>query len=159
MELGLLKGHHPLMKDVNISLPLLRERGFNEEGNNKLLDFGQKDISNNFRMDPISEMPGQNVVTTTPSSGPMIQSQTDSGHEGTIPQKMNSTKVVDENSLDAVSMTENEESAVKNDKGQVLQTAQLVLNMLEVSMPGIFVPEQKEKVISQDRVLYAEICL
>lgn len=157
VELGLLKGHNPLMNDVNVSLHLPGGRDFNEGGDDKYLDYGRKEFSNDFHMDPSSEMLAKNVVTTSTSSEPMILSQRNLGHEGTFPQKINSTKLEEENSLDAVSVKENKESAIETDEGQGLQTTQLVFNMLEVSMPGTFTPEQKEKVVSRDQVLCAEL--
>ncbi|CAM8969887.1 unnamed protein product [Rhodiola kirilowii] len=134
VEIGLMKGHRPLLEYVDVSL--------------RLLDDGQKQLSNEYSMEPTSEMLDQKAVTSTVISRPGIGSQIYSGHENMKMQQMNSAKSGDENSVNVDSVKENEGSAAEIDKGQVLQTAQLALNMLEVAMPGTLPPEQKEKVLT-----------
>uniref|UniRef100_A0A7N0RFN1 Embryogenesis-associated protein EMB8 n=1 Tax=Kalanchoe fedtschenkoi TaxID=63787 RepID=A0A7N0RFN1_KALFE len=149
VELGLLKGHDPLLDYVDVGLRFQEESRFKEGGKAELLlDLGQKESSSDNNIDPTDVMLGQTSVATTIISSSGIRSRRYSGPESMRLQQVNSAKIGEDISVYADSMKENKGSAIEADRGQVLQTAEVVLNLLEVAAPGTLAPEQKEKVLT-----------
>ncbi|THG14594.1 hypothetical protein TEA_001306 [Camellia sinensis var. sinensis] len=98
VELGLLKGRHPLLKDAD--------------------------------------------VTLNPSKGLAWVESTSSDKSS---RKSNGT-LEQASSVDVV-LVKDEGNSIADERGQVLQTAQVAMNMLDMTMPGTLNEEQKQKVL------------
>lgn len=152
VELGLLKGRHPLLKDVDItvnpskSLALVKSRESDKELNrraNKLLDLTTNAALNEYSVDPIKEMLEESDTAVTPqlkSGNSLLKS--DLLAEGRESEQSDN----DQTSSADAKLVKEEGSTDDNERGQVLQTAQAVMNMLDVTMPNTLSDEQKNKV-------------
>ncbi|KNA20414.1 hypothetical protein SOVF_052600 isoform A [Spinacia oleracea] len=150
VELGLLKGRHPLLQDIDVavnpSIGLALVEGKTSDTSSRpdrLLNLAKVDGSetSDAYMDPMKEMLIEtDAVVSIPSKfNQNSLGSHASGTHGDFPH--GSTK--DENPA-----TDMEASPVEGEPGQVLPTAQLVMNMLDVSMPGTLKEEDKKKVLS-----------
>lgn len=154
VELGLLKGRHPLLKDVDItvnpskSLALVKSRESDKELNrraNKLLDLTTNAALNEYSVDPIKEMLEESDTAVTPqlkSGNSLLKS--DLLAEGRESEQSDN----DQTSSADAKLVKEEGSTDDNERGQVLQTAQAVMNMLDVTMPNTLSDEQKNKVLT-----------
>ncbi|GFP85518.1 embryogenesis-associated protein emb8 [Phtheirospermum japonicum] len=144
VELGLLKGRHPLLKDIDVTinpskgLELVESRTSNKRARvDMLLDLNSGDSTN-----PPLKMFNANDTATTNQS----RSTKDIGTPVFSPKGLQQ----EDNDLGrqsgATVDTVVEEGT--NDRGQVLQTAQVVMNMLDMTMPDTLSEEQKKKVLS-----------
>ncbi|KAL0410375.1 UNVERIFIED_CONTAM: Embryogenesis-associated protein [Sesamum latifolium] len=141
VELGLLKGRHPLLKDVDFTinpskgLGLVESRASSkQERVDKLLS-----VTNGGSTRPPVDVFQANDARHTKDIGeppPIIKGvQQD---DGDVDNQSNATSeaVVEEgiNSFD--------------ERGEVLQTAEVVMNMLDMTMPDTLSDEQKKKVLT-----------
>ncbi|KAL0308383.1 UNVERIFIED_CONTAM: Embryogenesis-associated protein [Sesamum radiatum] len=138
VELGLLKGRHPLLKDVDFTinpskgLALMESRASSkEERVDKLLSF-----------------------TNGSSTSPQVDvfQANDAGHIKDIGEPPPIIKGVqqDDSDVDNQSIATTEaivEEGINSfdERGQVLQTAEVVMNMLDMTMPDTLSDEQKKK--------------
>lgn len=152
VELGVLKGRHPLLKDVDIavnpskSFALVKSRESHKELNrraNKLLDLTTNAALNEYSVDPIKEMLEESDKAVTPQlkSGNSF-SESDLLAEGRESEQSDD----DQTSSADAKLVKEEGSTDDNERGQVLQTAQAVMNILDVTMPNTLSDEQKKKV-------------
>lgn len=152
VELGLLKGRHPLLQDIDVTinpskgLALMEGRTSNTSGRlDRVLDLGKLDNLDAY-VDPMKELLTETdaIASTNPrfnqkslrnqALGEHVLSETNGAFpDGTLKDE-DSTK-------------DTGTSQVESDAGQVLPTAQVVMNMLDVTMPGTLKEEDKKKVI------------
>ncbi|KAF2304147.1 hypothetical protein GH714_028051 [Hevea brasiliensis] len=148
VELGLLKGRHPLLKDVDVtfnptkSLTLVgcrtSKKGIKLE---KFLDLTASD-ANGYTIDPMKERIDDSYTSA------QSRSRRDSYRnlefkEGL--QEVENGAFQQTSSVDVELAKEEVADSVDTESGQVLQTAKVVMNMLDVTMPGILEEEEKNK--------------
>ncbi|KAF8393682.1 hypothetical protein HHK36_021929 [Tetracentron sinense] len=158
VELGLLKGRHPLLKDVDVTinpskgLALVESRPSDEQSSvNNLLNLTLSDAIKGYSVDPIKEMLEDH--DTAPSvrlrSGRDSQMKRNFELEGVgLHQEENSGVLQQTNSVDAEPVEEAGDNPADSERGEVLQTAQVVMNMLDITMPGTLAEEHKKKVLT-----------
>lgn len=146
VELGLLKGRHPLLKDVDVTInPLkgLQLLGDNASSKsdveNKLLNFPNGLSAKNSTSKMLDTYDTERKLH--PRSGRDI---------GRLP--LQTEGLQDEGSdvghqLNARQEEDEASKSFENERGQALQTAQVVINMLDVTMPETLSEEQKKKVL------------
>ncbi|KAJ4958101.1 hypothetical protein NE237_025212 [Protea cynaroides] len=155
VELGLLKGRHPLLKDVDVTinpsngLTLLEAKTSNKSRNkNNFLNLTHSDALNGYSVGP------KDVVDETDTaSRAHVRSGGDLARQSKFQdeeqQQFVNVSVSQQNSLNlAESIKEEGFSPVDGERGQVLQTAKVVINMLDVTLPGTLAEEQKKKVLA-----------
>ncbi|CAL5376357.1 unnamed protein product [Camellia sinensis] len=118
VELGLLKGRHPLLKDVNVTLNPSKGLAW-RRGLEKVIP-------------QLASVQDSDVILVNPE----IE------HRG-LQQKSNGT-LEQAYSVDAV-LVKDKGNPIDDERGQVLQTAQVAMNMLDVTMTGTLTEEQKQK--------------
>jgi uncharacterized protein len=134
VEFALLKGRHPLIKDVDITINPSKGLAFVEPQVNERK--AQKDSS--FR--PQSELILYNNVPHG-INGLLVNSARE--YSGALNNENGQLK----NNGDVERVNRDpEESSEDVEKGQVLQSASLVINMLDATMPGTLDDDQKKKV-------------
>ncbi|XP_065851438.1 uncharacterized protein [Euphorbia lathyris] len=149
VELGLLKGRHPLLKDLDINfnpskdLTIVEGRtAGNRIKDDKFFDLTLAD-DNNYAVDPLNEV--LEYSNTAVQSRPEQDSQDVEVEEG-LPKVENGT-FQQSSSADAELAKEEVAAPTDSEIGEVLQTTEVVMNMLDVTMPGILAEEQKKKVL------------
>lgn len=152
VELGLLKGCHPLLTDIDVTVnPSKGSVVVEEVRSNKdakvgtLLDLTRSGAFNGYSVDPTEDLLGENQNDT----GLLFSSQ--QGLKQNFEQDDMSLQVKDgplqkTRSSDEDLIEERNVVSVDSELGQVLQTAQVVINMLDVTMPGTLTEERKKKV-------------
>lgn len=154
VELGLLKGRHPLLKDVDVTINpseglALVKGGATDEGikGNKLVDVVQTNILNGYSIDPWKEITGDSNSDARfrLRSGQVSERNWKLDNKGL--QVLDESGLQNTTSVDSDLVTEGESSPVDGERGQVLQTAQVFMNMLDVTVPGTLTEEQKKKVM------------
>lgn len=137
VELGLLKGRHPLLKDVDVtinpsgSLALVEDRETDKAVKvNKLVDLVQTNNLNGYSIEASKQIleDSYSEAHFHLRSGQESQRNLELDNKGSLVEE-------GEASLDDV------------ERGQVLQTAQVVLNMLDATVPGTLTEEQTKKVM------------
>lgn len=154
MELGLLKGRHPLLKDVDVTinpskgLALLEGRASDKSGRaDKLLNLSQSNVDYGYAGYPLKEKLEE--LDTPAGIGSRFrqdQQRNPELEDKGLQREANDTSK-QTSPVDAESASE-EVNPVDVESSQVLQTAQVVMNMLDVTMPGTLTEEQKKKVIA-----------
>ncbi|KAK7388307.1 hypothetical protein VNO78_23121 [Psophocarpus tetragonolobus] len=154
VELGLLKGRHPLLTDIDVTINpskgsvVVEKVSSNKDAKvGKLLDLTRSDAFNGYSVDPTKDLLEENNNNT----GLQFRSQQVLQHN--FEQENMSLEVKDSplqktSSSDADLIEEENVVSVDGDRGQVLQTAQVVINMLDVTMPGTLTEERKKKVLT-----------
>lgn len=147
VELGLLKGRHPLLNDVDVTVNPLKDlkllggnASSKSDVENKLLNFPNGHTAKNYT----SKMPDTYTKAKLQSRSardigrmsPQTEGQQDEGSDVGHQLNASDAKVEDEASKSS-----------ENERGQVLQTAQVVMNMLDATMPETLSEEQKKKVL------------
>ncbi|KAM7256723.1 hypothetical protein ACFE04_012464 [Oxalis oulophora] len=147
VELGLLKGRHPLLEDVDVNINPLNGFALSEgmdEKNNKLLDLKLSNGSNNYTINPLNEVLADNNTV----KGIHLRKSEESVRK--LDVEVQGSQGVDNVVLqhtDTELVKEDEDVAVDTENGEVLQTAQVVMNMLDVTIPGTLSEEEKKKVL------------
>ncbi|ONK66041.1 uncharacterized protein A4U43_C06F3560 [Asparagus officinalis] len=170
VELALLKGRHPLLKDVDITINPSKGLSFiNGETSENNVDFqnrngkiydsdrwfwSQNDANNGTSLKLTSSNKVNKVLVDqfvnekngvgheTSSSNSKSESALGMMHKGEGIKEDINADVPDSSS------TIGGDSPTDNDGGQVLQTAAVVMNMLDVTMPGTLDNDQKKKVLT-----------
>ncbi|XP_021276143.1 uncharacterized protein LOC110410653 isoform X2 [Herrania umbratica] len=154
VELGLLKGRHPLLKDVDVSINPSKSLAFAEgrltgKGGKvkKLLDLSRSNAINGYSIDRPREMleDGDAAASIHPWSrqgSPKDVELEDKGLQGVHNDMLPQTKSVE------AELVKEEASTEDGEIGEVLQTAQVVMNMLDVTMPGTLKEAEKQKVLA-----------
>ncbi|GKU99981.1 hypothetical protein SLEP1_g12751 [Rubroshorea leprosula] len=155
VELGLLKGRHPLLKDVDVTinpsrgLPLVERRSTEKGGEaKKLLDLTHLNAVNGYCLDPVREMLEDVDTAATIHPHSRQDSHTnlelrDKGLHGAKDDTLQTNSFKEE-------LIKEEAGPLDGERSQMLQTAKVVMNMLDVTMPGTLKEEEKKKV--QDAV-------
>ncbi|KAI4377488.1 hypothetical protein MLD38_015102 [Melastoma candidum] len=146
VELGLLKGRHPLLKDVDVTinpvkgLSFLESRGSSRNNkSNKLLELTQVNSFNGYAVN------GAEIVQNVTAAGNAFRNSQGKrrkleGEYGDLPKEM-------DGSVLKTDFAEGE-SLASDERGQVLQSARVVMNMLDVTMPGTLTADKKQKVLT-----------
>ncbi|KAK9989818.1 hypothetical protein SO802_030057 [Lithocarpus litseifolius] len=155
VELGLLKGRHPLLKDVDVTinpskgLPLVESRSSDKNDEvDKLSDLTQPNALNGYSVDPIKGILEDSDTVASLCLSSRRDSQENLEAEDAGLQEMENSALQQISSVDSELVKEEEVSSVDGERGQGLQTAQLVMNMLDVTMPGTLTEEKKQKVLT-----------
>ncbi|QCD80191.1 Alpha/Beta hydrolase fold [Vigna unguiculata] len=152
VELGLLKGRHPLLTDIDVTinpskgLVVVEEIRSNKDAEvGKLLNLTRSDAFNGYSIDPSSDLLEENKNNTG------LQFRSQQRLQRNFEQDDMSLQVKDGPSQQTSSSEADlieEQNVVSADNVQVLQTAQVVINMLDVTMPGTLTEERKKKVLT-----------
>lgn len=148
--MGLLKGRHPLLTDIDVTinpskgLVVVEEIRSNKDAEvGKLLNLTRSDAFNGYSIDPSSDLLEENKNNTG------LQFRSQQRLQRNFEQDDMSLQVKDGPSQQTSSSEADlieEQNVVSADNVQVLQTAQVVINMLDVTMPGTLTEERKKKV-------------
>ena len=184
VELGLLKGRHPLLKDVDMPFELTRDlaheehdvaasfwlksktdssEGYSLSQSDSLNGyatstkmFGETESAASFwlasKTDSGKKLETEHTGPQDVENGALVQTKSnDSGRksetEHTKPQDAENGALIQTKSDDPELVNEEEVSPADGERGQVLQTAHVVMNMLDVTMPNILTEERKKKVM------------
>ncbi|EOA26144.1 hypothetical protein CARUB_v10019580mg [Capsella rubella] len=148
VELGLLKGRHPLLKDVDVTVNPSKGLVFPEArapeksiGAKKLVQAADEK-KNGYHVDPFRETLEYGDITPNSnlSSGTDLDKNVKNEYETENSRVSTSSRV-------EVDTEDNESNVEEIERGQVLQTAEVVMNMLDVTMPGTLKAEDKKKVM------------
>lgn len=145
-----MKGRHPLLEDVDVSINLSKDvtlvgrpsdRSFRS---NKLLNLPNSDALDSCSLDPsLKILEGGDIEETIYS-----RCGRDFKDLGSTVQLQEPYITLENGSADDAEPREDEAgSPVDGERGQVLQTAEVVMNMLDVTMPDTLTEEQKKKVL------------
>ncbi|KAL8040167.1 hypothetical protein ABFX02_10G080600 [Erythranthe guttata] len=139
VELGLLKGRHPLLQDVDVTI--------NPSKGLALVESGAS--SNKERVDKLLNLTNGNstaspleIFQANDTTGIQSRSAKDIGGLPPI------TEVLQKGDKNVGKQSVEEGINSDNERGQVLQTAEMVVNMLDVNMPGTLTDDQKKKVLN-----------
>ncbi|XP_014508844.1 uncharacterized protein LOC106768297 isoform X1 [Vigna radiata var. radiata] len=152
VELGLLKGRHPLLTDIDVTINpskgvvVVEEIRSNKDAKvGKLLNLTRSDTFNGYSMNPSNDLIEENKNNTG------LQFRSQQRLQRNFEQDDMSLQVKDgpsqQTSSSEADLNE-EQNVVSVDNIQVLQTAQVVINMLDVTMPGTLTEERKKKVLT-----------
>ncbi|XP_051131125.1 uncharacterized protein LOC127251464 isoform X2 [Andrographis paniculata] len=142
VELGLLKGRHPLLNDVDVTINPSRGLALVERKSNKR---GKSDkLLNQANGNSPLTIFEENGTGTSILSRPMKGTREPPGISKGLPKEDRNVGNHSSASIDAAT----EDNGSDNERGQVLQTAQVVMNMLDVTMPGTLSDEEKMKVLN-----------
>lgn len=144
-----MKGRHPLLTDIDVTinpskgLVVVEEIRSNKDAKvGKLLNLTRSDAFNGYSIDPSNDFLEENKNNTG------LQFRSQQSLQRNFDQDM-SLKVKDgpseQTSTSDADLIE-EENVSSVDNVEVLQTAQVVINMLDVTMPGTLTEERKKKV-------------
>lgn len=146
-----MKGRHPLLKDVDVTINLLKglavSKGRASHNNGKvtkMLDLTHSSSLNGSSGDPINDMLEESEAAASLSLRSRQELQRKIELES---QEVENGALGRINSVDAELVKDEEISPVDSERGQVLQTAQVVMNMLDITMPDTLTEEKKKKVI------------
>ncbi|XP_026431112.1 uncharacterized protein LOC113328223 [Papaver somniferum] len=145
VELGFLKGRHPLLEDVDVTinpskgLSLVEGISSDEpKDSSKIRNLSEYNALSAYGVDPPEE--SDKVANVPLRSQKQLPDHSETQKVGESDEPKHSS------SPDAEAVEEEGEVPV-NEESQVLQSAQVVMNMLDVTMPGTLSPEQKRKVL------------
>lgn len=139
-----MKGRHPLLEDVDVNinpskgLTLVESRDKRVELNN-LSSLSPTDTSG-YTIEPI------NKILQDIQSRSRKDSQRDLKLDEEL-QGVENDAVQQRRSVDAELIEQDSADSVDIENGQVLPTAQVVMNMLDVMMPDTLTKEKKKKVM------------
>ncbi|CAJ1940580.1 unnamed protein product [Sphenostylis stenocarpa] len=151
VELGLLKGRHPLLTDIDVTinpskgLVVVEEVRSNKDAEvAKLLNLTRSDAFNGYSIDPNNDLLEENKKNTG------LQFRSRQGLQQNFKQQDFRLQVKDgplqqTSSSDRDLIEEENVVSVDSEHGQVLQTTQVVINMLDITMPGTLTEERKKK--------------
>ncbi|XP_042508424.1 uncharacterized protein LOC122084328 isoform X2 [Macadamia integrifolia] len=154
VELGLLKGRHPLLKDVDVTinpskgLALLESKASDKSRNkNNHLNPTPSDVLSGYSVGPLKDAIDETNTAPHLRSGRDLERKSKFQDEGQ--EQLVNVFVSQQNSLiHAESLKEEGDDPVDSERGEVLQTAEMVINMLDVNLPGTLAEEQKKKVLA-----------
>ncbi|MED6156081.1 hypothetical protein PIB30_011543 [Stylosanthes scabra] len=154
VELGLLKGRHPLLTDIDVTvnpskgLAVVEETRSNKNDKvRKLLDLTRSDAFNGYLVGPTQDFLEESNTDAKLNVMSKQDIQSNLHHEDMSLQVKNSP-LQETSSADAELIEVGNVGSIDGENGQVLQTAQVVINMLDVTMPGTLTEEKKRKVLT-----------
>lgn len=149
VELGLLKGRHPLLKDVDVTinpskgLALVEGRSPNKNVRmDELLDFPNLAA---FDKKSLNHLKDNSISNWNLRSENEIKADFPLGINGFQPENKNYLE--QSSDFDTELVQDEVADPVDGERGQVLQTAQVVMNMLDVTIPDTLIEERKKKVM------------
>ncbi|XP_062091213.1 uncharacterized protein LOC133797351 [Humulus lupulus] len=155
VELGLLKGRHPLLEDVDITINLSKGLNFKEGKATKntkkvakILDLSPSNSLNSYNTNPIHEIVEEGNTAASMILRPKKELQKKHEVEDKGLQNVENGALERTSSVKADTVEHEEVSSIDIENGEVLQTAQVIMNMLDVTMPGTLTEEKKKKVIT-----------
>ncbi|XP_054820922.1 uncharacterized protein LOC129319857 isoform X2 [Prosopis cineraria] len=154
VEIGLLKGRHPLLTDIDVTINPSKGLSVAEDiksdkktKGSRFLDLSRSDVYNGY--------------TIGPGEGMLEGSSTDASSHFRYQQGLEGNLELGDMSLQGdngplqpitspvgVVVEEKNIGSTDSERGQVLQTAKLVMNMLDVTVPGTLTEEKKNKVLT-----------
>ncbi|WZZ22218.1 hypothetical protein YC2023_123605 [Brassica napus] len=153
VELGLLKGRHPLLKDVDVTVNpskglVVSEAKTPEKGitAQKLAQVARGKTLNGYHVDPSRKTLEDSYIT--PKSilpfGTELEKNVkiDTGSDEPVNGGVSTSGPVDVELVD-----DNKSDEEESERGDMLQTAEVVVNMLDLTMPGTLKAEEKKKVM------------
>lgn len=145
VELGLLKGRHPLLKDVDVTVHPSKGLALLEGSSSSKREQGGRflNLTNGSSTNPQLEMFQENDTAMRTQLG----SKKDVGEVHIKGLQVEGSNVGRQSNATVDATTEEEDNLSDIERGQVLQTAQVVMNMLDVTMPEALSDEQKKKVM------------
>lgn len=155
MELGLLKGRHPLLKDVDITinssrgLALVEGKTVEERGKTiRQLGYNWSDASSGYQSTRFIK---KKLEESHSSIHTDLRSQNNSQSKSQLEDKGSleiEVGVLNQTSSISEDMGKKDEVGSEDtEKGQVLRTAEVVMNILDMTNPGTLTDEEKKKVI------------
>ncbi|XP_078156673.1 uncharacterized protein LOC144552572 isoform X2 [Carex rostrata] len=133
VELALLKGHHPLLEDIDISINPSKDFSFVKSIGVK------KKLGRRYRGSsslPLNKTRKNKTPLNGYLIGPPVEVDSTNGKVGkSLEKEVEGSKDV-------------KEEVVEGEESQVLQMATVVMNMLDVTMPGTLNDAQKRKVLT-----------
>ncbi|CAN7034795.1 unnamed protein product [Brassica oleracea var. botrytis] len=153
VELGLLKGRHPLLKDVDVTVNpskglVLSEAKTPEKGitAQKLAQVARGKTVNGYYVDPSRKTLEDSYITpksTLPFGTELEKNvKTNTGSDEPVNGGVSTSGPVNVELVDDDKSDEEE-----SERGDMLQTAEVVVNMLDLTMPGTLKAEEKKKVM------------
>lgn len=146
VELGLLKGRHPLLKDVDVTVHPSKGLALLEGSSSSNREQGGRflNLTNGSSTNPQLEMFQENDTAMRTQLG----SKKDVGEVHNKGLQVEGNNVGRQSNATVDATTEEEDNLSDIERGQVLQTAQVVMNMLDVTIPEALSDEQKKKVLT-----------
>lgn len=155
VELGLLKGRHPLLKDVDVNINPSKGLAVTEGGEpNKggqveiLLNLPRIENVNGHSLNLLKYTLGESDIEAGLHSRYGGDSQRNSEDEHDRVQEGKNEFLHQTTSIVAEVVKENGVDPVDNERGEVLQTAEVVMNMLNATNPHTLTEEEKKKVLT-----------
>ncbi|WZZ91064.1 hypothetical protein YC2023_119643 [Brassica napus] len=153
VELGLLKGRHPLLKDVDVTVNpskglVLSEAKTPEKGitAQKLAQVARGKTVNGYYVDPSRKTLEDSYITPKSSLpfGTELEKNVkiNTGSDEPVNGGVSTSGPVNVELVDDDKSDEEE-----SERGDMLQTAEVVVNMLDLTMPGTLKAEEKKKVM------------
>uniref|UniRef100_A0A1J3I0Z5 Embryogenesis-associated protein EMB8 n=1 Tax=Noccaea caerulescens TaxID=107243 RepID=A0A1J3I0Z5_NOCCA len=150
VELGLLKGRHPFLKDVDVTVNpskglVLSEAIAPEKGitAKKLPQVARGEVVNGYHVDPSGETLEDSDITTNSS----LPSGTELEKNVKVETGSDEPENGGVSTNGPVEVEDEEPSVEESERGQMLQTTEVVVKMLDVTMPGTLKAEEKKKVM------------
>ena len=151
MELGLLKGRHPLLEDVDITINpskgLAFVEGTSSNNTTKITKYLDLTPSRGHTTNSINDMleESDSAATLILRSRKDLQRKYKFENKGL--QKVENGSLQHIMPADEELIKQDSESPTEVESGEAVQTAQVVMNMLDVTMPGTLTEEKKKKVL------------
>lgn len=155
VELGLLKGRHPLLTDIDVTINPSKGLAVVEEVR----------TDKSPKVGKLSGSDPYNGNSTDPTIGLLEESKNDAGLHFRLQQDLQQNiehrdvslqDPLPQNSSSGTDLIGEENAAsADSEQGRILQTAQVVTNMLDITMPGTLTEEQKKKV--DHKVFYYQV--
>ncbi|XP_045813223.1 uncharacterized protein LOC123907154 isoform X3 [Trifolium pratense] len=154
VELGLLKGRHPLLTDIDFTINPSKGLTVVEEVRTeknpkvgKLLELTRSDAYSGYSIDPSKDL----LEKSKDDAGLHFRPQQDlqqNFEQGDVSLQVKNGPAQQTSSTGSDQIGEENAASVDGEHGHVVQTAQVVTNMLDVTMPGTLTEEQKKKVLA-----------
>ncbi|PNY07651.1 alpha/beta fold hydrolase, partial [Trifolium pratense] len=151
VELGLLKGRHPLLTDIDFTINPSKGLTVVEEVRTeknpkvgKLLELTRSDAYSGYSIDPSKDL----LEKSKDDAGLHFRPQQDlqqNFEQGDVSLQVKNGPAQQTSSTGSDQIGEENAASVDGEHGHVVQTAQVVTNMLDVTMPGTLTEEQKKK--------------
>ncbi|XP_076909559.1 uncharacterized protein LOC143566863 [Bidens hawaiensis] len=133
VELGILKGRHPLLEDSDVTISHLKQISHASSRNNNLLNFHQLGGNTSNPWNKMLKKSDEYVNSSSVLELQTTKAKDKDATNGTVTQ----TNLVDL-----------KEGDVDSERGKVLQATEVVMNMLDMTMPEALSEEQKLKVLT-----------
>ncbi|KEH32418.1 uncharacterized protein [Medicago truncatula] len=154
VELGLLKGRHPLLTDIDLTIIPSKGLTLVEDARTdknpkvgKLLELARSDAYNGYSIDPSEDLLEGSKNDAGLHFGPQQDVQ-QNFEQGDMSLQVKDGPLQQTSSSGRALVGEEDAASVDSEHGHVMQTAQVVTNMLDVTMPGTLTEEQKKKVLA-----------